>query len=56
MEKTNITPILEHILGTSEIDSEEDLQMLIDALESLPEDTKITSDNMVKIMNNIKSK
>lgn len=55
MEKTNITPILEHILGTSEIDSEEDLQMLVDALKSMPPDTKITTSNMAEIMNKIKS-
>jgi predicted DNA-binding protein len=56
MDNTNITSVIEHLLETSEIDSAEDLQMLVDALESMPPDTKITSDNMVKIMNNIKSK
>lgn len=53
---TNITPILEHILGTSEIDSAEDLQMLIEALESMPEDTKINNENMSQIMEAIKLK
>lgn len=52
---TNITPILEHILGTSEIDSAEDLQKLIDTLESMPEDTIINTENMAKIMDVINS-
>jgi len=55
-EEINITPILEHLLETSEIDSAEDLQMLIDALESMPDDTEITPENMGELMNIIKSK
>jgi hypothetical protein len=53
---TNITPVLEDVLGISEIDSAEDLQMLVDALESMPPDTKINAENMAKVMEIIKTK
>ncbi len=52
----NITPILEHVLGVSEINSAEDLQMLIDALEEMPEDSKVNAQNMAEIMDRIKAK
>lgn len=53
---TNITPVLEDVLETSEIDSAEDLQMLIDALESMPPDTEINTENMAELMEIIKAK
>ena len=53
-KRTNITPILEHVLGVSEIDNEKDLRMLIDALDSMPEDAEINTENMAKIMEKIK--
>lgn len=52
----NITPILEHLLGTSEIKTKEDLQMLVDALESMPPDTEINTESMAEIMEIINSK
>lgn len=53
---TNITPILEDLLGVSEIEREEDLRMLIEALKSMPEDTEITTENMAELMDIIKAK
>lgn len=55
-KEINITPVLEDLLETSEIDSAEDLQMLIDALESMPEDTEINTENMAELMEIIKAK
>ena len=52
----NITPILEHVLGTSEISSAEDLQMVIDALKELPPDMEFNSEDMAEIMEKIKTK
>jgi hypothetical protein len=53
---TNITPILEQVLGTGEINSAEDLQILIDALDSMPSDTKLTAENMAKVMDKVREK
>lgn len=52
----NITPILEHLFGTSEIKTKEDLQMLVDALRSMPEDTEINTESMAEIMSKLKKK
>lgn len=51
----NITAVLESILGTSEINSKEDIELLIQALRSMPEDTKLTPESMAEIAEAIKN-
>lgn len=55
-ESTNITPVLEDVLEISKINSAEDLQMLVDALRSMPEDTEVNTESMAQIMEIIKAK
>lgn len=50
---TNITPLLEQIYGTSEINNAEDLQKLIDALMKDP-DKKIDMAGLARIMESVK--
>lgn len=53
-DKINITPILEHILGISKINSEEDLRLLIKVLRDGGNRPLLNSKNMADLMERFK--
>ena len=50
MTKINLTAIFEHVLGTSEISSKEDLRKVIDALRVMENKPLFTEEELSAIM------